>query len=192
MSLPIYGLDKELAEKQASKYDVEKEKEAKYWIEEVLREPFPPGDFQENLKDGVILTRLANAVCKTNLKPQVSKMPFKQMENINNFLQAMDKIGVPKFDQFQTIDLYESKNPTQVLLSLFALSRHAAKNGFDGPLLGPKLADKHEVSFSDEQLNAGKFIPSQQMGYTGGANASGIIYGARREIGGVDPGKKAT
>ena len=29
------------------------------------------------------------------------------MENINNFLQAAEQIGVKKLDLFQTVDLYE-------------------------------------------------------------------------------------
>lgn len=81
-----------------------------------------------------------------------------------------------------TIDLFEAKNVPQVIDSIFAFSRHVVKHGFNGPQLGPKLADKHVVSFSDEQLNAGKNIPSQQMGFTGGANASGISYGGRRNV----------
>ncbi|KAJ3227675.1 Calponin-3 [Clydaea vesicula] len=95
------------------------------------------------------------------------------MENINLFLGAMDKLGCPKSDQFQ----------------IFALSRNAEKKGYKGPLLGPRLADKHEVSFSDEQLNQGKAFIGGQMGFTGGANQSGMSYGARRQVdGGHDKG----
>lgn len=65
------------------------------------------------------------------------------MENINSFLVALEMIGVPKFDQFQTIDLFENKNLGQVVLCISALSRHAQKHGYQGPSLGPKLADKH-------------------------------------------------
>ena len=48
-------------------------------------------------------------------------MAFKQMENINNFLEACEAIGCKKTDLFQTVDLYESTNPNQVriLLSVF-------------------------------------------------------------------------
>lgn len=52
-----------------------------------------------------------------------SKFPFKQMENINNFLQACEEYGVGKTDLFQTVDLYESRNMWQVVLALFALGR---------------------------------------------------------------------
>lgn len=124
---------------------------------------------------------IAKLVPNSGIKPNVSQMPFKQMENINNFLVALDKMGVPKYDQFQTIDLFEAKNMVQVVDTIFAFSRNAVKKGYTDILLGPKLADKHEVEFSQETLNKGKTIISLQMGTNTGANASGINYGARRE-----------
>jgi hypothetical protein len=86
------------------------------------------------------------------------------MENINNFLRGAEKAGVPKNDLFQTVDLYENKNPLQVLDTIFAFSRHIAKlpQCSHFPALGPRLADKRTVDFSDEQLNAGKNMPTQQ------------------------------
>ena len=36
------------------------------------------------------------------------------MENISKFLAGAEKLGVPKHDMFQTVDLYEKKNMTQV------------------------------------------------------------------------------
>ncbi|KAJ2998328.1 hypothetical protein HDV02_004642 [Globomyces sp. JEL0801] len=119
MSLPLYGMDKELAEKAAAKYDVNREKEAREWLANELVDP-------NSMK-----------------KPNVSSMPFKQMENINNFLLALDKLGVPKHDQFQTIDLFESKNMGSVVDTIFAFSRTAVKKGLCCNLLGPKLSDKH-------------------------------------------------
>lgn len=116
-------------------------------------------------------------------------MPFKQMENINNFLMGEQKLGVPKSDQFQTVDLYEKKNPAQVLDSLYAFARHSHAKNNRLPLLGPKLADKHEVEFTKEQLEAGKAIPSQQSGYVAsklaqerGATQSGMNYGLTRQV----------
>lgn len=91
---------------------------------------------------------------------------------------------MPKSDMFQTVDLFENKNPLQVVDSIFAFSRYGVKGGFNGPLLGPKLADKHEVNFTPEQLAAGKTIIPQQAGFNGGASQSGMSYGSRREIGG--------
>ncbi|OAJ39911.1 hypothetical protein BDEG_23708 [Batrachochytrium dendrobatidis JEL423] len=194
MSAPIYGLDKELADKAASKYDPKREIEAKEWIEAVVGEKFPSSNFQDSLKDGVLLVKLANkTVSGFNGKATTSKMPFKQasMENIGTFLQALDKLGVPKMEQFQTVDLFEGKNMGQVVDSIFSLSRHAVKHGFDGPLLGPKLADKHEVQFTQEQMNQGKNIIGLQMGFARDPNIPSVAFGVRREIGAQDPGKKA-
>ena len=36
------------------------------------------------------------------------------MENISKFLSGAERLGVPKHDMFQTVDLYEKKNMTQV------------------------------------------------------------------------------
>jgi hypothetical protein len=84
-----------------------------------------------------------------------------------------------------TVDLFELKNPGQVIDTLFALSRHATKQGFSGPSLGPKLTDKNERNFSAEKLAEGKNTATMMsMGSSQGANASGMNYGARREIGG--------
>jgi hypothetical protein len=40
---------------------------------------------------------------------------FKQMENIGNFLKACRALGVPSFDCFETLDLFEEKNMVGVL-----------------------------------------------------------------------------
>ncbi|KAJ3293698.1 Muscle-specific protein 20 [Borealophlyctis nickersoniae] len=186
MSVPIYGLDKELAAKAAAKHDPVREAEAREWIESVTGERFPSDSFQESLKDGVLLCKLINKVSpSTAVKYNTSKMPFKQMENINAFLTALSTLHVPAADQFQTIDLYEGKNITQVVDTIFALSRHAVKNGYEGPLLGPRLAEKREVNFSDEQLAQGRNVIGLQMGFAGGASQAGMSYGARRQV--VDP-----
>ncbi|KAJ3110102.1 Muscle-specific protein 20 [Phlyctochytrium bullatum] len=181
------GLDRDLAAKQAAKYDPAREAEARSWIEAVLNEPFPAGaSFQEALKDGVLLCRLMNILQPSaNVKFGTSKLPFKQMENISNFLQAAEKLGVKKAELFQTVDLYEAKNMVQVIDFVYALSRNASANGYEGPRLGPKLADKREIHFSDEQIAQGKTVIGLQMGFTGGANQAGMSFGGRRPI--ADP-----
>jgi hypothetical protein len=63
MTTPLYGLDKDIgtkcntADKLASKYDQNAEKEARDWIEQVIGEQFPSEDFQGSLKDGIILCK---------------------------------------------------------------------------------------------------------------------------------------
>ncbi|KAJ3199142.1 hypothetical protein HDU82_000693 [Entophlyctis luteolus] len=120
-------------------------------------------------------------------------MPFKQMENINFFLQAAEKLGVNKHELFQTVDLYEGKNMVQVVDSMYALSRCAEAKGYRGQRIGPKLAEKKEYHFSAETLAEGKNIVPVLTGYSGGASLKGSsAFGSRREIGGIDPGKLAT
>ena len=57
------------------------------------------------------------------IKFNTSKMAFKQMENIGKFLDAADAYGVSKVDMFQTVDLYENQNMTQVVCGIHALGR---------------------------------------------------------------------
>jgi hypothetical protein len=54
-------------------------------------------------------------------------MPFVQMENISHFLRAcqLAPLSLPPHDVFLTVDLYEAKDPAQVLQCLGAFSRRA-------------------------------------------------------------------
>ncbi|KAI8827866.1 calponin homology domain-containing protein, partial [Chytriomyces cf. hyalinus JEL632] len=193
----LYGLDKELAEKLAAKYDPKREAEARQYIEELAETPFPSDSFHESLKDGVILCKAVNKILRDigerdQIKVVVSKMPFKQvccvcvlfdMENVGNFLAQMERIGVPAHERFLTVDLYEAKDLNQVVNSIFSLSRHAAKRGFRGPVLGPKLSEKNERTFTDEQLRQAAAMPSKLMSFSSNVS-SGLSFSGRREIGG--------
>lgn len=69
-------------------------------------------------------------------------MPFVQMENISHFLRACKSppLNLQDHDVFLTVDLYEQKDPTQVLQCLSAFSRaaHTANpSRFPDPI-GPK------------------------------------------------------
>lgn len=112
------------------------------------------------------------------------------MENINTFLTISKKVGVPEYELFQTIDLYEGKNMYQVMLCIISFSRNSQKKGYTGPAIGPKLAEKQEIHFTDEQLLKSKAEIGLQYGYAEGANQSGMCYGKRREVAenAIDPG----
>ena len=62
------------------------------------------------------------------------------------------------------------------------MSRVAAAHGLTKHHIGPKLAEANPRDFSEDVLNAGKNVPSQQMGNNLGANQSGMNYGRRREV----------
>jgi transgelin len=69
-------------------------------------------------------------------------MPFVQMENISHFLRACQSppLNLQEHDMFLTVDLYEQKDPAQVLQCLGAFSRAAnAVNPSAFPsVIGPK------------------------------------------------------
>jgi hypothetical protein len=85
-----------------------------------------------------------------------------QMENINNFLNAIEKqVGVPKHDSFRTVDLYEGKNIVSVIDCLYMLASHAQKlPNYKGPQMGVKIAEKKEYVFTEEQLRQAKAQPT--------------------------------
>jgi len=179
--LPNYGIDAELAKKQAAKYDPVAEQEARDWISYMTGKPFPEGSFQEGLRDGVLLLEVLNSMIPGSAVPNTSKMAFKQMENISTFLGHCVKLGVPKNDLFQTVDLFENQNMNQVILGIHAVSRTCNAQGLC-PVIGPKLAEAAPRNFTPEVLAQSNAVFSSQMGFTGGANQSGQNFGNRRHI----------
>lgn len=92
-------------------YNIELEAQAQAWIEGVTGEAFQ-GEFAEELRDGRRLCNLVNAI-KPGFVRRVNNspgMPFKQMENISNFLKACRAVGVPEYSLFETVDLFELKD----------------------------------------------------------------------------------
>lgn len=158
-----FGLDAELAQKKADKYDQKSEDEVKVWIESITGDKFD-APFAAKLKNGELLCKLINCI-KPGSIPKVnqSTMPFKQMENITSFLRCCRNLGVSGHDLFETVDLYEEKDLGLVVLCLFALGRTVQVTipEFNGPTLGPKLAEANKRSFTSEQLAAGKAVQSK-------------------------------
>ncbi|KAI9887542.1 MAG: hypothetical protein M1823_000633 [Watsoniomyces obsoletus] len=124
----VSALDKDLKQLRLSKYTPQAARETQAWIEDVLGERLNQGDLLEALKDGVVLCKLVNlAVPSPGVKYKTSNMPFVQRENIAHFLRAVQAppLGLPDHDVFLTVDLYEGKDPAQVLQCLGAFSRRA-------------------------------------------------------------------
>ncbi|KAI8855232.1 calponin homology domain-containing protein, partial [Chytridium lagenaria] len=165
-----------LAEKAAAKYDPKREADAREYIETITNEKFSSDNFQESLKDGVLLCKLMNIILPSDpIKVSTSRIAFKQMENIGFFLNRLSKVGVPTYEQFQTVDLYEGKNIDQVVNCIFSLSRHASAMGFDGPVLGPKLSAKVERNFTEEQLNQSKSMLPRLTNFTAKMDGVGFF-----------------
>lgn len=90
-----------------------------------MGEKFPASEsYEDILKDGQVLCRLINKIKPGSVaKVNESGGQFKMMENINNFQKALKAYGVPEQDFFQTVDLFEKKDISQVTNTLFALGR---------------------------------------------------------------------
>ncbi|GAB1598020.1 myophilin-like [Argonauta hians] len=169
----------------ASKRNAEKEKEALDWIEAILGEPIDrKKPFEEVLKNGIILCNFINKLLPGSVKKIETKgTGFVLMQNLERFQAALKKYGVPETEVFQTVDLYERKNIPQVVLCIFAIGRVAqTRPDFNGPILGPKMAEENKREFTQEQLDAGKHVVSLQYGSNQGASQAGISMGKQRMI----------
>ena len=153
------------------------EGEVRGWIEAVTREKLGECTLQEELKNGIVLCTLVNAIWPGMCpKPSTSKMPFKQMENISNYLAATTQVGVKENELFQTVALFENKGMMAVLINIQSVGRQAQVAGYQGPALGAKIATANRRNFTEEQLAAGLNTATfLGKGSHGGATQSGMI-----------------
>ncbi|CAG8356270.1 unnamed protein product [Penicillium salamii] len=123
----VTSLDKDLRNMRLSRYTPQAAAEVRDWIEEMLQEKLPSPDLLEGLKSGIALCRLVNLAVSPGVKFKQLSAPFVQMENISHFLRAcqLPPLSLPPHDVFLTVDLYEAKDPAQVLQCLAAFSRRA-------------------------------------------------------------------
>jgi len=155
----------------------EQEKEVLEWVFAVLDEPVPEGEFEEILKNGVVLCKMMNKISPNSIPKFKEKGPaFLLMENVQSFLAAAKKYGVSDEEVFQTPDLFEARNIPQVVLCLFSLGRTTQKHPeYEGPAIGPKMATKNVRNFSEEQILAGRNAQiSLQSGSNKGASQAGL------------------
>ncbi|KAF3932215.1 Transgelin [Dactylellina cionopaga] len=198
----VTSLDKDLARLRLGKYTVQAANEAKGWIEGVLGESLPGDDLMDGLHDGTVLCKLV-----PNIKFKQSEMPFVQMENIAMFLRVcQDVLKLSQHDLFLTVDLYEYKDPAQVLQTIGAFSRiaHSRNPSAFPTAIGPKAAtpamspaatgkskppvpSKAAVSSwskATDELTTAPAWNIHQYGYMGGASqgTQNVVIGARRQI----------
>ncbi|XP_066842666.1 uncharacterized protein [Anser cygnoides] len=109
---PAYGLSAEVKNKLAQKYDPQRERELRAWIEGATGRRI--GDnFMDGLKDGVILCELINKLQPGSVqKVNDPVQNWHKLENIGNFLRAITRYGVKPHDIFEANDLFENTNHT--------------------------------------------------------------------------------
>jgi len=144
----------------AKKLDPERAKEAQEFIEEITGEKFASNDFQESLKNGVLLCNLLNALQPgTVTKVNKGNMPFVQMENIAAYVTGAKKLGVPDEYNFVTVDLFEGKDLPQVARNILTLKRITGK-GFQkqNPKISGNLANTSGVDQTTEAKDQTSFV----------------------------------
>ncbi|KAK6530260.1 hypothetical protein TWF694_003622 [Orbilia ellipsospora] len=198
----VSSLDKDLAQVRLGKYTVQAEQETKAWIESVLNQSLGNDDLMEALHDGTVLCKLVNKLTPGTAKFKQSEMPFVQRENIAMFLRVcQDVLKLSEHDLFLTVDLYDYKDPAQVLQTIGAFSRiaHARNPSAFPTAIGPKAStpagkSKPPVpskqaavsswSKTSDELTTAPAWNIHQYGYMGGASqgTQGVVMGARRQI----------
>ncbi|CAM9326034.1 unnamed protein product, partial [Scytosiphon promiscuus] len=127
-----------------------RERTAQVWIEAVSGKPcvaYETRQFARNLKSGEILCALVNAI-RPGTIPVVheGQLGFNQMENVDNFLSACCKLGVPAHALVDTADVFEMRDTAKLVECVHALGSvvQVTCPGFRGPHLGlaadPSLA----------------------------------------------------
>lgn len=144
------NLDQDLHLSRETKYK-KSEPELRKWIFSTLKidalqqVQYEQRDYDliEMLKDGELLCKLGDLVGVPNSptrKYKNSRMPFVQMENILFFLLLCEMIGVSHDEIFQTVDLFDRKDPYQIVITLMAFSRQANElQPLKFLVIGPKV-----------------------------------------------------
>jgi len=141
----------------AAKWDQPKADQAQAWLEALSGRAASGQSLHEYLKNGVVLCESVNKI-RAGSVPRINGpgMPFKEMENIGNYLAACQKIGLKSNDTFQTVDLYENQNMLAVVTNIHALGGFVQSRvtGFNGPHIGVKVSDENKRNFSADQLKS--------------------------------------
>lgn len=101
--------------------------EALQWVEGVLQQDLLFGvvEFEEKLRDGVVLARMAEALGARGGDRifEHPKLQWRHSDNIIMFLKFIKSpdVGLPDNFIFETIDLYEKKNLPKVIFCIHSL-----------------------------------------------------------------------
>jgi len=135
MSKPKKDIDVSIMERRA--YDfLLRQQEAREWMEDMIQEQLKissTADFVQGLRDGVYLCRLANVfapgvVGKIYEQKSNSVLEFMSVNNIQNFLKALDNVNFRKLFWFEVTDLWEMKNVYKVVHCIHMLARYLTEH----------------------------------------------------------------
>jgi len=169
-------------------FDKELEGQVVQWVTQVSGESkLPHESVAEWWQDGLVLCKLVNAI-KPGTITKVSNMkaPFKKMENITRFTDAVRMFGTPESAMFATPDLYEEKNMGSVINCVYTFAGviQTTVPEFKGPTLGPAIKatvqDKPRKKSNVTQTGGLAGTLEQTPAFTGKRQAASHAPGARR------------
>jgi len=108
------------------------------WIE-ALTGAQVAGNVAQTLHTGQVLCELVNKIKPGTIRNiNNAGMPFKERENISNFIKACRTLGVQEYALFSTDDLYDAKNMLSVIHCIHALGGAVQRTvpEFIGPHFG--------------------------------------------------------
>jgi len=126
--------------------------EARDWIERCIEEEIDSKTFEEQLRRGILLAKLANIIQPGSVKKifDAEKLQYRHSDNINYLFTVMRNIKFPENFIFELTDLYDKKNIPKVIYCLHALSHFLEVTGFLHPAVKDLVG---KLEFSEEQLN---------------------------------------
>lgn len=168
----LYGLDAETYLKMTSKEDPELEKKVAKWIESVMGIKFSSYDLGDQLKSGIVLCNLVN-ILKNGTIPKFNKRSkngsdkihvLMEVENINLYLKACWKLGVPSSDLFTVNDLHQKRGMSSVVSNLISLSRIAFDSlGCKIKPIGPSVVSLENKEPYKWNVDTGKSITTHDI-----------------------------
>jgi len=122
-----------------------------------------PASSVDDLKTGVVLCGLLNKIRPDTIrKVNNYTAPFRQMENIDNFLKVAEALGVDPEHKFFTEDLFYGNNHAKVILTLVALAR-AVEGQYSVPTLAVDDFEGLKVYAAASQIDGRKRTASDSQ-----------------------------
>ncbi|KAL6073520.1 Transgelin-3 [Balamuthia mandrillaris] len=136
----VSSLENDIAVANEFKYSVELERIACDWMGKVLDKDLATPSFIECIKSGVVLCELLNKIKPGTVTAKIhdSRIAYRQMENIGNYLKGCEALGMRQTDLFNTVDLFEEKNLHLVIKNIVVLGNTVQGKDYYS---GPKIED---------------------------------------------------